>query len=126
MIRDGWLHTGDIGYMDKDRYFWITDRKKDLVIKGGENISPRVIEEVLFRHAKVSEAAVIGMKDDVYGEDIKAFVVLNPGQTASAEEMIDYCQRKLTSFLVPRQVAFLKALPKNLVGKVLKRELRNL
>jgi long-chain acyl-CoA synthetase len=126
VIRDGWLHTGDIGYMDKDRYFWITDRKKDLVIKGGENISPRVIEEVLFRHAKVSEAAVIGMKDDVYGEDIKAFVVLNPGQTASAEEMIDYCQRKLTSFLVPRQVAFLKALPKNLVGKVLKRELRNL
>jgi long-chain acyl-CoA synthetase len=126
VIRGGWLYTGDIGYMDKDRYFWITDRKKDLIIKGGENISPRVIEEVLYRHTKVSEAAVIGIQDEVYGEDIKAFVVLIPGQTATGEEMIEYCRRKLTSFLVPREVVFLKALPKNLVGKVLKKELRNL
>jgi long-chain acyl-CoA synthetase len=126
VIRGGWLYTGDIGYADKDGYFWITDRKKDLIIKAGENISPRVIEEVLFRHPKISEAAVIGIKEEIYGEDIKAFVVLNPGQTALAGEIIEYCRRKLTSFLVPKEVVFLKALPKNLVGKVLKKELRNL
>jgi len=126
ILRDGWLHTGDVGYVDEDGYFWITDRKKDLIIKAGENISPRVIEEVLFKHPKVSEAAVIGIKDDVYGENIKAFVVLRPGQTATAEEIIEYCQTKLTSFLVPKEVGFMKALPKSLVGKVLKKELRKL
>jgi len=126
ILRDGWLHTGDVGYVDEDGYFWITDRKKDLIIKAGENTSPRVIEEILFKHPKVSEAAVIGIKDDVYGENIKAFVVLRPGQTATAEEIIEYCQTKLTSFLVPKEVGFMKALPKSLVGKVLKKELRKL
>lgn len=123
-IRDGWLHTGDVGFEDKDGYFWITDRKKDLIIKGGENISPRTIEEALFAHPKVSEAAVVGMKDDVYGENIKAFVVLNPGQTATAEEIIEYCKKTLTTFLAPQEVVFINALPKSLVGKVLKKELR--
>jgi len=126
ILRDGWLHTGDVGYADEDGYFWITDRKKDLIIKAGENISPRVIEEVLFKHPKVSEAAVIGIKDDLYGENIKAFVVLKPGQSVTAEEIIEYCQTKLASFLVPKEVAFMKALPKSLVGKVLKKELRKL
>jgi long-chain acyl-CoA synthetase len=126
ILRDGWLHTGDVGYADEDGYFWITDRKKDLIIKAGENISPRVIEEVLFKHPKVSEAAVIGIRDDIYGENVKAFVVLRPGQTATAEEIIEYCQIKLTTFLVPKEVAFMKALPKSLVGKVLKKELRKL
>jgi len=125
-IRDGWLHTGDIGYEDDDGYFWITDRKKDLIIKGGENISPRTIEEVLFTYPKVSEAAVIGIKDDVYGEDIKAFVVLNPGEKATEEEIVNFCRMKLTNFLLPKKVVFLQALPKNLVGKVLKKELRKL
>jgi long-chain acyl-CoA synthetase len=126
MLKDGWLHTGDVGYVDNDGYFWITDRKKDLIIKGGENISPRTIEEVLFTHAKVSEAAVIGMKDNVYGEDIKAFVVLNPGETSNAKEIIEFCKTKLTNFLLPKEVVFLQALPKSLVGKVLKKELRKL
>lgn len=126
ILRAGWLYTGDIGYVDQDGYFWITDRKKDLIIKGGENISPRAIEEVLFSHPKVSEAAVIGIKDAVYGENIKAFLVLNPGETAPAEEVIEYCQKKLTSFLVPREVVFIQSLPKSLVGKVLKKELRKL
>ena len=126
ILRDGWLHTGDVGYADEDGYFWITDRKKDLIIKAGENISPRVIEEVLFKHPKVSEAAVIGIKDDLYGENIKAFVVLKPGQSVTAEEIIEYCQTKLANFLVPKEVAFMKALPKSLVGKVLKKELRKL
>ncbi len=125
-IRDGWLHTGDVGYEDNDGYFWITDRKKDLIIKGGENISPRTVEEVLFAHPKISEAAVIGMKDSIYGENIKAFVVCNPGQTATAEEIIEFCKTKLTNFLLPKKVVFLQALPKNLVGKVLKKELRKL
>jgi long-chain acyl-CoA synthetase len=124
VLRGGWLYTGDIGYVDQDGYFWITDRKKDLIIKAGENISPRPIEQALFGHPKVSEAAVIGIKDELYGEDIKAFVVLKPGQEATAEEIIEYCRPKLTSFLLPKEVAFLKALPKSLVGKVLKKELR--
>jgi long-chain acyl-CoA synthetase len=126
ILRGGWLHTGDVGYVDEDGYFWITDRKKDLIIKAGENISPRTIEEVLFKHPKVSEASVIGMKDEVYGEEIKAFLVLKPGQEATAEEIIEHCQKKLTSFLVPKKVVFLKALPKSLVGKVLKKELRKM
>jgi long-chain acyl-CoA synthetase len=126
VLRGGWLYTGDIGYVDEDGYFWITDRKKDLIIKAGENISPRTVEEVLFKHPKVSEAAVIGIKDEVYGEEIKAFVVLKPGQTSSAGEIIEYCRTRLSNFLVPKEVVFLKALPKSLVGKVLKKELRKL
>lgn len=126
VLRGGWLHTGDVGYVDEDGYFWITDRKKDLIIKAGENISPRTIEEVIFKHPKVSEAAVIGMKDEVYGEEIKTFLVLKPGQEATAEEIIEHCQKNLTSFLVPKKVVFLKALPKSLVGKVLKKELRKI
>ena len=126
VLRGGWLYTGDVGYVDEDGYFWITERKKDLIIKAGENISPRTIEEVLFGHPRVSEAAVIGIKDELYGEDIKAFVVLKPGEEATAGEIIEYCRKKLTNFFLPKEVVFLKALPKSLVGKVLKKELRML
>jgi long-chain acyl-CoA synthetase len=125
-IVDGWLHTGDIGYVDEDGYYWITDRKKDLIIKGGENISPRTIEEVLYAHPKIVEAAVIAMKDDVYGENIKAFVALKPGLEATAQEVLEHCKSRLASFFVPKEVVFLPALPKNLVGKILKKELRKL
>lgn len=125
MLRDGWLYTGDIGYRDADGYFFITERKKDLIIKGGENIAPREIEEVLFSHPKVLEAAVIGIDDPVYGEDIKAFVVLMPGESAEAGEIISYCVERLKQFKSPKEVEFLDALPKSLVGKVLKKELRN-
>ena len=124
VLKDGILSTGDIGYVDKDGYFFITDRKKDLIIKAGENITPREIEEVLFSHPKVSEAAVIGIKDKVYGEDIKAFLVLKPGETAGADEIISFCEGKLKRFKSPKEVEFIDALPKNLVGKVLKKELR--
>jgi len=124
VLRDGWLYTGDIGYRDEDGYFFITERKKDIIIKGGENIAPREIEEVLFAHPKVSEAAVIGIQDPIYGEDIKAFVVLMPGERAEAGEIISYCAARLKTFKSPREVEFLDALPKSLVGKVLKKELR--
>jgi long-chain acyl-CoA synthetase len=126
ILRDGWLRTGDVGYVDDDGYYWITDRLKDLIIKGGENISPRTIEEVLYSHPKVSEAAVVGMKDDVYGENIKAFLVLHPGETATAEEIIEYCRIKLAKFFLPKEVVFLPSFPKTLVGKILKKELRNM
>ena len=123
-LRGDWLYTGDIGYQDEDGYFFITERKKDLIIKGGENIAPREIEEVIFSHPKVSEAAVIGVKDEVYGEEIKACVVLNPGEEATQEEIIEHCQKKLKRFKSPKIVEFLEALPKNLVGKVMKKDLR--
>lgn len=126
VVRNGWLHTGDIGYVDADGYYFITDRKKDLIIKGGENISPRTIEEVLFKHPKVAEAAVIGMKDAVYGEDIKAFVTLKPGLAATPEEITAYCAEHLKRFFVPKEVVIMTALPKTLVGKILKKELRKL
>jgi long-chain acyl-CoA synthetase len=126
VIKNGWLHTGDIGYVDKDGYFFITDRKKDIIIKGGENISPRTIEEVLYSHTCIVEAAVIGIKDPVYGEDIKAFVTLKPGQTATPEEIKVYCAGKLKKFFVPKEIVIMSALPKTLVGKILKKELRKL
>ena len=125
-VKNGWLHTGDVGYVDDDGYFWITDRKKDLIIKGGENISPRTIEEVLYMCPQVSEAAVIGVKDEKYGEDIKAFVVLQPGEKATADDILTFCRTKLTNFLLPGHIVFLEALPKSLVGKVLKTELRKM
>ncbi len=126
VIVDGWLHTGDVGHVDEDGYYWITDRKKDLIIKGGENISPRTIEEALYTHPKIAEASVVGMKDDVYGENIKAFVALKPGQEATAAEILEHCKTKLTNFFLPREIVFLPALPKNIVGKILKKELRKL
>lgn len=126
VVVNGWLHTGDIGFVDKDGYFTITDRKKDIIIKGGENISPRVIEEVLYTHPAVSEASVIGIKDKVYGEDLKAFVTLKAGQTVTPEELLEYCKGKLKKFFVPKEVVILAAMPKTLVGKILKKELRKM
>ena len=126
VIRNGWLHTGDIGYVDKDGYFFITDRKKDIIIKGGENISPRAIEEVLYSHPSIAEAAVIGIKDKVYGEDIRAFVTLKPGQKATPEEIKEYSATKLKKFFLPKEIVIMPALPKTLVGKILKKELRKL
>jgi long-chain acyl-CoA synthetase len=126
VIRDGWLYTGDIGYVDADGYFYITDRKKDIIIRGGENLSPREVEEVLHQHPKVAEAGVIGIPDKVYGEEIKAFVALKAGKQASEEEIIAFCRERLPTFKTPKTVQFMEALPKNLLGKVLRAELRKL
>lgn len=126
VLRNGWLHTGDIGYMDEDGELYITDRKKDLIIRGGENISPSEIEEVIFKHPGVLEAAVIGVPDPKYGEEVKAIIVPKPGQKLTEQEILDFCSGKLARFRCPKTVSFLESLPKNLVGKVLKREIRKM
>jgi long-chain acyl-CoA synthetase len=125
-MKDGWLYTGDIGYIDEEGYVYITNRKKDLIIRGGENVSPREVEEILCRNPKIVEAGVIGTSDNVYGEEIKAFVVLEPGEQASEEEIIAFCNEYLPTFKIPKKVQFMESLPKNLLGKVLRAELRNL
>jgi long-chain acyl-CoA synthetase len=118
---DGWLHTGDIARMDEDGYFYIVDRKKDLIIASGFNIVPREVEEVLFMHPKVMEAAVAGIPDPKRGETVKAFVVLKKGQTATAEELREFCKEHLAPYKVPVYVEFRTELPKTQVGKVLRR-----
>jgi len=123
-IRDGWLYTGDIGKMDEDGYFYIVDRKKDMIIAGGYNIYPREIDEVLFEHPKILEACAVGIPDPYRGETVKAFVVLKPGETMTEEEVIKYCQEKLAKYKVPKMVEFMTSLPKSGVGKILRKELR--
>jgi len=121
----GWFYSADIGYMDQDGYFFIVDRKKDMIIVGGYNVYPTEVEAVLFEHPKIKEAAVIGIKDERLGEVPKAFVVLKPGETATAEEIIAFCRERMAHFKAPRAVEFRDELPKSLVGKVLRRELRD-
>ena len=122
-LRDGWLYTGDIAKMDEDGYFYIVDRKKDLVITGGYNVYPREVDEVLFEHPKIAEAVTVGLPDDYYGEVIKAYVVLHEGESATEEEIIEFCKQKLAKFKVPRMVEFRTALPTSAIGKILRRAL---
>ena len=126
VLRDGWLYTGDIAKKDEDGYFYIVDRKKDLIIAGGFNIYPREVEEVLFECPKIKEAAVVGVPDPYRGETVKAFVVLKDGVTATEDEIIAFCRERLASYKTPRIVVFLDSIPKSGVGKYLRRELRNL
>jgi long-chain acyl-CoA synthetase len=121
---DGWLHTGDIATMDEDGYFYIVDRKKDMIISGGYNVYPRDIEEVLFEHPQIAEATAIGVPHPRRGEQVKVFIVLKEGEQASAEEIIEYCKGKLATYKLPTEVEFIDALPKTNVGKVLKKDLR--
>jgi long-chain acyl-CoA synthetase len=120
----GWLYSGDIGFMDEDGYFHLADRKKDMIIAGGYNIYPADIEAVLFEHPKVKEAAVVGVPDEYRGESVKAFVVLKEGQTTTEEEIVDFCREQMAAYRVPREVEFRDDLPKSMIGKVLRRELR--
>ncbi len=123
-MRDGWLYTGDIGKQDEEGYTYIVDRKKDMVIAGGYNIYPRDIEEVLFTHPKVLEAAVAGIMDPYRGETLKAYVVLKEGEKLTEDEVIAFCKSNLAAYKVPKLVEFRAELPKTMVGKVLRRVLR--
>ena len=125
-FKDGWFHTGDIGYMDEDGYIFIVDRKKDMIIAGGYNIYPRDIDEVLFEHPKIQEACAVGIPDAYRGETVKAFIVLRPGETLTESEVIDFCREKLAAYKVPKLVEFMDELPKSTVGKVLRRKLREM
>ncbi|HYA91578.1 MAG TPA: long-chain fatty acid--CoA ligase [Thermodesulfobacteriota bacterium] len=123
-LKDGWLYTGDIAVQDEDDYFFIVDRKKDMIIAGGYNIYPREIDEVLFQHPKVQEGVAVGIADKYRGETVKAFVVLKPGETCTAEEIIAFCRQKLAAYKVPKLVEFRPSLPKSAIGKVLRKILR--
>jgi long-chain acyl-CoA synthetase len=121
VLRDGWLYTGDMAKMDADGYFQIVDRKKDMIIAGGFNIYPRDVEEVLYEHPKIKEVVVAGIPDAYRGETVKAYVVLKDGQTATEEEIIEFCRSRMAKYKVPRSVEFRKELPKTMVGKILRR-----
>lgn len=123
-LRGGWMHTGDAGVLDDEGYLYIHDRIKDVIVSGGENVYPRVIEEVLYQHPAIAEAAVIGVPDERWGETVKAIVVLRQEMTATAEEIIEFCRGKMGGFARPRSVDFVEALPRTPSGKVLKRVLR--
>jgi len=120
-MRDGWFYTGDIGIMDADGYITIVDRKKDMIIAGGFNIYPRDVEEVIYQHPKVQEVVVAGLPDLYRGETVKAYVILKPGETATAEDIMEFCKGKLAKFKVPTSVEFRDTLPKSMVGKILRR-----
>jgi long-chain acyl-CoA synthetase len=123
-FKNDWFHTGDLAYMDEDGYFFIVDRKKDLVIRGGYNVYPREIEEVLFEHPAVAEAAVIGKPDEKLGEEVLAYVALKPGASAEPEEIIAFAKDRLAAYKYPREVRIVDELPKGATGKILKKELR--
>jgi acyl-CoA synthetase (AMP-forming)/AMP-acid ligase II len=123
-IVEGWLHTGDMGFYDERGFIYIVDRKKDMIISGGENIHPREIEEILYQHPAVAEAAVIGIPDKVWVEQVHALIVLKEERRATEDEMIEFCKRHLARYKAPKSVEFVKSLPKNPQGKILKRELR--
>lgn len=123
-IRDGWFYTGDLGYLDEDRYLFLVDRKKDMVVSGGVNIYTSEIEAVLYQHPAVLEAAIVGLPDAEWGESVTAVIAKKPGIDVSADEIVEHCRASLASYKKPRHVFFLPDLPKNPSGKILKRELR--
>lgn len=122
-FRNGWFHTGDIGYRDPEGFYYIVDRKSDMIIRGGENIYPREIDEVLYQHAAVASAATIGVPDPLYGEEVAAFVVLKDGSNVREEELISFCRERLADYKCPKSIRIVAEIPKGPTGKLLKREL---
>ncbi len=125
VLRDGWLHTGDIGYMDERGFLYVVDRKKDMIISGGAKVFPREVEEVLYQHPGVREAAVVGVPDPYWGEAVKAYIVPREGVHLEEAEVVQFCKERLAAYKVPKSVEFRDELPKTLVGKILRRALRN-
>jgi len=122
---DGWFHSGDIAYMDEDGYVYIVDRKKDMIVTGGENVYSTEVENVLYEHPAILEAAVIGIPDEKWGEAVHACVVLKEGMTATEEEIIAFCKENLARYKAPKSVEFLSALPRTGSGKIYKKGLRD-
>ena len=125
-FRGGWFHTGDVGFRDPEGFYHIIDRKSDMVIRGGENIYPREIDELLYKHPAVAEAAAFGVPDPLYGEEVAAFVVLKEGRAAAGEEVAAYCREHLADYKCPKSVRLVADIPKGPTGKLLKRELARL
>ena len=123
-IRDGWFYSGDLARVDDEGYFFIVDRAKDLIIRGGYNVYPREVEEVIYEHPDVVEAAVVGVPHEHYGEEIAAYVVLSPGAKADSESLTEWIKERVAAYKYPRTIEFIEALPKGATGKILKRELR--
>lgn len=123
-IRDGWFHSGDLGYVDEDGYFYVVDRLKDLIIRGGYNVYPRELEEAFYDHPEVVEAAVVGRPDERLGEEVVAYVVIRTGSTITVEDLDKHCRERLAAYKYPREICILTELPKGATGKILKRELR--
>ncbi|MFP4477635.1 MAG: long-chain-fatty-acid--CoA ligase [Desulfatibacillaceae bacterium] len=125
VLRDGWLHTGDVGQFDEDGYITIVDRKKDMIIAGGYNIYPKEVDEILHAHPKIAEACTVGVPDEYRGETVKAFVVAREGEILTVEEVTAHCRENLAAYKVPKQIEFVEELPKSAVGKILRRVLRD-
>jgi len=123
-IKNGWLHSGDVGVKDEDGFFFVVDRTKDMVIRGGLNVYPREVENVIMNHEAVSLVAVIGVPDDQFGEEIKACVVLKDGHKISEEELIAWTKERIANYKYPRIISFMDSLPQSATGKILKKELR--
>ena len=123
-MRDGWIYTGDAGYLDSEGYLYIHDRVKDMIVSGVENIYPAEVESAMFGHPSIADIAVIGVPDQRWGEAVKALVVLRPGAAPDAAAIMAYTRARLAGYKVPKSIEFLDALPRNPTGKILKRELR--
>ena len=125
-LRDGWFYTGDIGYFDEEGYLTISDRKKDVIVASGFNIFPKEIDEILFEHPKIHEACCIGIPDGYRGETVKAYIVAKPGETLTKQEVVAFCKERMTAYKVPTEVEFIAELPKSAIGKIMRRELRDM
>ncbi len=124
-LKGGWLHTGDLAYADDEGFYYIVDRKKDMIVSGGENIYPRELEEVLLTHPDINDVAVVGQPDPLWGESVKAVLVRRPGSSLSEDQVVEFCRTHMASYKKPRRVVFVEELPRNPSGKVLKRQLRD-
>jgi acyl-CoA synthetase (AMP-forming)/AMP-acid ligase II len=124
VLKGGWYHTGDMGFMDEDGYIYMTDRKADMIISGGENVYPKEVEDVIYGHPAVKECTVVSSPSEKWGEIVQAVVVLRPGAAATEEEIIEHCKKTLAGYKCPKAVVFWDDIPKTIVGKIMKKEIK--